>query len=145
MRPPLPELTLKRGSRIQLPSGQEFAAHFQLAETVSAGQMHASPEDEEFFLRSGFATRTPLWYYLLREAAIEPNSEPGYGPDPPLQKLGSTGSRIVAEVFHQLLAADADSISNAGRGWTPPEFTFGSSKRPRSIASMASLIEFAES
>jgi hypothetical protein len=145
MRPPLPELTLKRGSKVQLPSGQEFAAHFQLPETVSAAEMHASPSDKEFFQRSGFATRTPLWYYLLREAAIEPNPEPGHGPDPPLQKLGSTGSRIVAEVFFQLLAADSDSINNAGCGWKPPAFTFGSSRRPRSIASLASLIDFVES
>jgi hypothetical protein len=145
MRPPLPELTLKRGSRVQLPSGQEFAAFFHLPEKVSAAQMHASPEDEEFFHRSGFATRTPLWYYLLREAAIEPNSELGFAPDPPLQKLGSTGSRILAEVFCQLLAADADSIGNAGCGWKPPKFIFGLSRRPRAITSMASLIDFVES
>ena len=145
MRPPLPELTLKRGSRVQLSSGQEFAAHFQLPQAVSAAEMHASPEDEEFFQRSGFATRTPLWYYLLREAAIEPNPEPGYPPDPPLQKLGSIGSRILAEVFYQLLAADSESIRNAGRDWKPPEFIHGSSRRPRAITSMATLIDFVES
>jgi hypothetical protein len=82
---------------------------------------------------------------LLREAALEPNPEAGQGPDPPLQKLGSTGSRIIAEVFYQLLNADAESIRNEGKTWQPPRFnfeSFGSVQRPVGLTSMANLLRF---
>jgi hypothetical protein len=142
MRPPLPELTLRRGSKICLPSGQEFADHFHLPIAVAADQMSAEPENQEFFERTGFAHRTPLWYYLLREAAVEPNPEPGEGPNFPTQKLGSIGSRIVAEVFYQLLNADSESIKHAGNGWEPPSFTYGASGRRWSLRSMPRLVDF---
>jgi hypothetical protein len=139
---PLPEITLRRGSKIKLPSGQEFAEYFNLPVTIAAENMHAQPEDRDFFRTTGFDHRTPLWYYLLREAAVEPNPEPTRGPDFPLQKLGSIGSRIVAEVFYQLLNTDADSIVHAGKDWTPPVFSYGSGGRRWSLRSMARLADF---
>ena len=148
IKPPLPELTLRRGSKIGLPSGQEFARYFNLPITVLPEQMPARPEDEddtEFFQASGFADRTPLWYYLLREAVTEPNRESGYGPNLPLQKLGTTGSLIVAEVLYQLLNADSESIRNAGQRWEPPDFEFGSPSRQWSLRTMAAMVEFAQS
>jgi hypothetical protein len=139
---PLPELTLRRGSKMHLPSGEEFADYFKLPRFV--GDIHASPEDQAFFEQPGFRGRTPLWYYLLREAAVQAISdpEPVLAPDRLVQKLGLIGSRIVAEVLLQILNADADSIRNEGAKWTPPKFIFGRSKLPRSLDSMPNIIEF---
>src|SRR5262249_829975 len=61
MRPVLPELTLKRGSKIRLPSGEEFATKFKY-DALDAAQLF--PGQSEFF-KSDLNERTPLWYYLL--------------------------------------------------------------------------------
>jgi hypothetical protein len=145
MIPPLPELTLRRGSRVRLPSGEEFAQRFGYT-SLPAGQIPARPEDAEFFQQDGFRERTPLWYYLLREAAVEDVRE-GEREDGrwKIQKLGTTGGRIVAEVIHQLLNADYNSIVNAGKDWRPPSFTFGTfgtQTEPRSLDSMQEIVEF---
>lgn len=141
---PLPEMTLRRGSKVRLPSGQEFAEFFNLPVNVPPEQM-ATPEDRDFFLANGLDTRTPLWYYILREAAVEPNPEPARPPKPVMQKLGTIGSHVVAEVLVQLLNADPASFVNMDRNWRPPTFTFGNSNRPRSITSMPDLVQFAQS
>jgi hypothetical protein len=57
---------------------------------------------------SGFAERTPLWYYLLAEATHH-----GGG-----QHLGPVGSTIVAEVLVGLVRRSDDSILRSP-GWTP--------------------------
>jgi len=55
------------------------------------------------------AKRTPLWFYILREADVE---EVG-------KQLGSVGGRIVAEVFIGLLQGDSLSYLRQDPGWTP--------------------------
>jgi hypothetical protein len=145
MHPPLPELTLRRGSNRRLPSGQEFARYFHLKSIVPPEHMGASSDDQKFLHATGMDERTPLWYYLLREAAVQPNYEAGIGPDPPIAKLGRLGSRIVAEVIYQILHNDAESVFNAGKHWRPPFLQFGTSARLRPIDSMPVLIEFAQS
>jgi len=143
---PLPELTLRRGSKMHLPSGEEFADYFRLPK-LNAVDIPALPEDKDFFAQPQFSGRTPLWYYLLREAAVQAVSdpEPAVPPAPPMQKLGMIGSRIVAEVLIQILEADGESIRNAGAQWTPPKFVFGLSNVPRSLTTMPNLIEFVRS
>ncbi len=140
MSPPLPEVTLQRGSRMRLPSGQEFASRFGY-NSISPDIIPAPP-DEEFF-PIALRTRTPLWYYLLREAATEPNPEP---PLPhlglPLQKLGSIGSQIVAETLYQLLYADPHSFANAVSAWEPPTFNYGTSGPRWSFRSMLDVVSF---
>ena len=139
MIPPLPEMTLKRGSKIRLPGGEEFASRFKF-EPIAPEEIF--PGQDQFF-ESGLKGRTPLWYYLLREAIIEPNPEPVMvGINRQLQKLGTLGSRIVAETLYQLLNADAQSIANAGRAWEPPVFTCGSSNRSWCLNSLLALIRF---
>ncbi|MEO5717383.1 MAG: hypothetical protein ABIR29_02300 [Chthoniobacterales bacterium] len=144
-RPPvcLPEVTLIRGSRMRLPSGEELARYFGYP-AVPAELIPATPADEAFFTDPAFRTRTPLWYYFLREAAVEAQTRPEPVPVPELQiqKLGTLGSRVVAEVFYQVLASDGESILHAGRDWRPPVFVFGRSERVRPIDSMAALAEF---
>jgi hypothetical protein len=120
--PPLPELTLRRGSRVRLPSGEEFARRFGYP-PLGSDQIPARPEDKEFFQKDSLRGRTPLWYYLLREAAVEAVLEPEPEGRLTIQKLGTIGGRIVAEVIYQLLNADYSSIAHAGRGWEPSQFT----------------------
>jgi hypothetical protein len=118
---PLPQITLKRGSKMQLPSGEQVANHFRLPK-LKPEKIPALPQDRELFEDTEFRGRTPLWYYLLREAAVEWQrfKKPRTGPEPPIQKLGSIGSRIVAETIFQVLSADKGSIFNDGIGWSPP-------------------------
>jgi hypothetical protein len=139
--PPLPELTLRRGSKVRIPSAQEFMSYFGFPLTVKSD--HIAPlSDMAFFRSSGLAERTPLWYYILREAATEPNPEPGFGPYPPRQKLGTLGSLIVSEVIYQALNSDGDSIRHIGRTWQPPTFRFGRSHRLWSLRSLGELAAF---
>src|SRR5262249_46680125 len=52
---------LQRGQGVGLPSGEAVARHFSLAPLTS----------EQVGLRAaGWAGGTPLWYYILREAAV---------------------------------------------------------------------------
>lgn len=137
----LPHRTLLRGSKMQLSSGEEFAAHFRCS-PVDEEKMAASTEIAEILGKQDFRQRTPLWYYLLREAALNEVREPGpvdYGD--PVQKLGQIGSRIIAETFYQVLSADGNSIFNAGRHWQPPRLRFGGSKVPAPLNSLPSIVD----
>jgi hypothetical protein len=136
----LPELTLLRGSRMRLPSGEEFARHFGFP-VIPARDIPALAEDRELFSRGTFRDRTPLWYYLLREAELPPEYGTTGTDRTRLQKLGPIGSQIIAEVFYQVLACDADSILNAGRDWRPPELIFGSRRTKRPLDSMMAIVD----
>jgi len=57
----------------------------------------------------GLHNRTPLWFYILREADVEEDGK----------QLGQVGGRIVAEVFIGLLQGDALSYLKQDPGWTP--------------------------
>jgi hypothetical protein len=65
---------------------------------------------EDVGLRAaGWTEETPLWYYILREAATKTSGN----------RLGAVGGRIVAEVVIVMLDRDPTSIRSAGRGWRP--------------------------
>jgi hypothetical protein len=53
--------------------------------------------------------RTPLWFYILKEAKIEANGA----------RLGPVGGRIVAEVFIGLLQGDHNSFLRQDPEWKP--------------------------
>lgn len=57
---------------------------------------------------SGFSARTPLWYYILAEAAVRAKG----------QRLGPVGSTIIAEVLIGLIRRSSDSILRT-KGWKP--------------------------
>ena len=67
----------------------------------------------------GFSARTPLWYYILAEAA-----HPSHGNG---KKLGPVGSTILAEVLIGLARRSEDSIltDTTWNGPTLPSFTPG--------------------
>ncbi len=59
--------------------------------------------------KADLAGRTPLWYYVLKEAEVLAGSA----------HLGPVGGRIVAEVLIGLLAGDPLSFLSVAPDWKP--------------------------
>ncbi len=93
-------LNLVRGWRMGIPSGQAVAKAMGAAKVYS---------NDELRLDAIFGPQAPLWYYILKEAQLEGNSE----------RLGEVGGRIVAEVFVGLAKGDPHSYYNVEPRWQP--------------------------
>lgn len=65
----------------------------------------ASDDDAPVLREHGFHERTPLCYYVLKEAEVRGNG----------QRLGAVGSKIVAKVFE----GDPTSFVAADPSWKP--------------------------
>jgi hypothetical protein len=100
---------LLRGYLLRMPTGQAVAGALELEpltpaeiEAVAAAVQAPTGQEQQLdVLRAaGFLERTPLWYYILAEAAAR-----GGG-----QRLGPVGSTIVAEVLIGLVRRSSDSI-----------------------------------
>jgi len=103
---------LRRGLALGLPSGQGVAKFFGVAPMTAAQIQQGLPADEINVLNLNnrlLLKRTPLWYYILREAAILNGGD----------QLGPVGARIVAETFVRMLKRDATSFLNVSGGFTP--------------------------
>ncbi|MBL8622586.1 MAG: peroxidase [Myxococcales bacterium] len=108
----LAKRNLRRGLALGLPSGQAMATALGIAPLTSAQLTSGLPANEVALLNSSggvLLTKTPLWYYLLREAAVLGGGE----------QLGPLGARIVADTFVRMLKRDRDSYLNAAAGFTP--------------------------
>jgi hypothetical protein len=108
----LAQRNLRRGLALGLPSGQGVAKHFGVAPLTAAQLLQGLPPDEAAVLNAQsrlLLKRTPLWYYILREAMILNAGD----------QLGPVGARIVAETFVRILKRDATSILNVPGGFTP--------------------------
>lgn len=94
---------LLRGYMLRLPTGQAVAAALNLPVMTPQDieQVARSISDEQLAaVRDGeFLERTPLWYYILAEAAADSSG-----------RLGPVGSTIVAEVLIGLVRGSKDSI-----------------------------------
>jgi heme peroxidase len=92
---------LLRGYLLRLPTGQAVATALGLTPLTAAEiEAAAASADQVAALQAGgFSARTPLWYYVLAEAAH------GGG-----QHLGPVGSTIVAEVLIGLARRSKQSI-----------------------------------
>ena len=102
---------LRRGLALGLPSGQGAAGVFGVAPMTAAQLTSGLPPAEVALLNSNggiLLTKTPLWYYVLREAMVLRNGD----------ELGPVGGRIVAETFVRMLKRDANSFMNVP-GFTP--------------------------
>jgi hypothetical protein len=112
---------LLRGYILRMPTGQAVADAMgftpltdkEIADIPSVVQR---PEQLEVLRDSGFLTRTPLWFYILAEAAhydcrVEHRCLKG-------QHLGPVGSTIVAEVLYGILQNTTDSILS-DPAWRP--------------------------
>lgn len=108
---------LRRGKALGLPSGRRVAL-----------AMSVEPLTQE---ELGFEKPAPLWFYVLREAALKGK--------PKGQRLGPVGGRIVAEVLLGLLAFDRLSYLNVEPDWTPEKEPLGD----KPVETMADLIRFA--
>jgi hypothetical protein len=103
---------LRRALALGLPSGQGMANSFGNAPMTAAQLTSGLPAAEVAVLNSSgglLLNKTPLWYYVLREAAVL-----GGG-----NQLGPVGGRIVAETFVRILKRDASSYLNVSGGFTP--------------------------
>jgi LysM repeat protein len=103
---------LLRGYRMRMPTGQAVARRLGLP-PLTPNQIKlaaASDQQVQALTEGGFLGRTPLWYYLLAEAA-----HPRFGTG---QRLGPAGSTIIAEVLIGLIRRSEDSILSTP-GWQP--------------------------
>ena len=123
---------LRRGLALGLPSGQGMANHFGDSPLTTAELTQGLPANEANLLQSNggiLLNKTPLWYYVLREAHVR-----GGG-----NVLGPVGGRIVAETFARILKRDPSSYLNDPGGGTP----FLPSSTPGDFT-FADLLNFAE-
>ncbi|WP_431283752.1 peroxidase family protein [Humitalea sp. 24SJ18S-53] len=98
-------MNLRRGRKMLLPAGQDLARFMGVA--VLTPDQVASGPDGAVAKAHGLHTRTPLWYYILKEAEVVEQGN----------RLGPLGSLIVAEVFVGLLQGDKTSILGRNPGW----------------------------
>lgn len=121
---------LRRGLAFGLPSGQAAATALGVIPLTAAQLTQGLPANEVAVLQANgntLLTKTPLWYYVLREAMVLEAGE----------RLGPLGARIVAETFVRLLKRDGDSFMNVA-GFVP--------SLPGSVPgtfTIADLLEFA--
>ncbi len=120
----LAERNLRRGSRMDLPSGQSVARFMNIKpiddKLLKVGKATKDDSKDNPLLTKvspNFADNAPLWYYVLAEAqqAFKTNKTP--------IRLGPVGGRIVAEVFIGLLVGDKYSFLSQNPKWRPKEFT----------------------
>lgn len=107
----LPVRTLLRGARMGLPLGQRVAQAFGL-EPLNSDTQIAPPDGPhtEVLRQYGFHRKTPLWYYVLKEAELA---------NPSGTRLGPVGSRLVGDVIVSSLQADPCSFISLNSGWEP--------------------------
>jgi hypothetical protein len=108
----LPVRNLLRGYMLRLPTGQAVANALKLR-MLSAGEIErAAAAVSRLQLKAvqayGLSARTPLWYYILAEAATI-----GFN-----GRLGPVGSTLVAEVLIGLVRGSKDSILRE-KHWQP--------------------------
>lgn len=121
---------LRRGMAMGLPSGQAAATALGITPLTTAELTSGLPAAEIALLSTNggiLLTKTPLWYYVLREAMVLRGGD----------SLGPVGGRIVAETFIRMLKRHVDSFMNVS-GFTP--------SLPSSIAgtfTIADMLEFA--
>lgn len=115
---------LKRSLKMGLPSGQDVAN--AMGATPLTRKELTAGDDGKVLLELGLDYKTPLWYYILKEAEQKEGGE----------RLGAVGGRIVAEVFIGMLQGDPNSYLSRDPGWKPTLGKAGS-------FTMADLLTFA--
>jgi nucleoid-associated protein YgaU len=122
---------LLRGYRFRLPTGQALATLLGV-DVLTPQQIEAaagSSAQADALRNGGFLERTPLWYYILAEAAH-------HGED----RLGPVGSTIVAEVIIGLIRHSPESILHYP-GWTPSLPSHGDDFELADVLRLAGVLE----
>ncbi|WGF89990.1 peroxidase family protein [Marinivivus vitaminiproducens] len=107
----LPFRNLARSDALGLCAGEELADIYGI-DRLAPDEVDSARADL-FRLDGGF--RTPLWYYLLREAEVQRAN--GAGASPPSQ-LGTLGSRLIAEVVLSAIYYGPHSLLREEGDWT---------------------------
>ncbi|MBR0752599.1 heme peroxidase [Bradyrhizobium jicamae] len=102
----LPDRNLRRGVHLGLPSGQDVARVMGIT-ALTPAEIGTGP-DGAVAAAEGLDQKTPLWYYILKEAQVKSGG----------LRLGPVGARIVAEVFIGLVAGDTQSFLS-DPSWKP--------------------------
>lgn len=130
---------LRRGYQLALPTGQAVARALGV-EPLSRDELGRNSNDKtkQALEQGGFLDRTPLWFYVLKEAEVRENGE----------RLGEVGSRLVAETFVGVLLNDPESYLASDASWDPSRKTPGSGgplelSGGRTIKKIGDLLEFA--
>lgn len=97
----LAQRNLLRNLTMRLPSGQRIARAMNLPELAAADLADITEQD--------LHRRTPLWFYVLREAQVAAQG----------RHLGPVGGTIVAEVILGLLEGDPNSYLRQDPEWLP--------------------------
>ena len=97
----LAQLNLLRNLALKVPSGQDVAKAMRLTPLARGDLDDLKPY--------GLDTRTPLWFYVLREAERQAGGK----------CLGQVGGNIVAEVMIGLLEGDPSSYLRQNPEWKP--------------------------
>jgi len=98
---------LRRGVLLGLPSGQDVAKAMKIKNPLTSDEIASGP-DGQIAKQQGLHKKTPLWYYILKEAQVRSAGE----------RLGPVGATIVAEVFVGLVAGDKKSYLSQPK-WKP--------------------------
>ncbi len=118
---------LLRGYLLRMPTGQAVARALKVKALTKKEIENATASNEQrsVLQESGFNQRTPLWYYILAEAAAQTNGK----------RLGEVGSILVAEVLIGLIRRSENSIL-AEKDWTP---TLGSKPKEFNLPDLLKL------
>ena len=100
---------LLRGYRLSIPTGQSVAAAMGVVPLSDNELRLGNMALNQILEDNGFLERTPLWYYVLKEAEVRANGN----------SLGELGSRIVCETIIGQLLNDPESYLNHQGGWDP--------------------------
>jgi len=106
----LARLNLRRGRALGLPTGLDVASLMNERE-LKPGELLLGGSAMPDHVAAALHEATPLWWYILCEAASELGGGGGH--------LGPVGGRIVAEVLVGLLEADPQSYLRQWPAWTP--------------------------
>jgi len=131
----LAQRNLCRGYLLSVPTGQAVAAAMGIVPLLEAELTDGEPQAVKDALDHGrFQRRTPLWYYLLREAKVQKDGD----------SLGAVGSRLVAETLMGFLKHDPNSFVNnryhdrvRGNGIKVPG-------RLKPIGSLADMVDYVD-
>lgn len=122
---------LLRGFAVGLPAGEDVVE--ALGETLLPRELLQSAEHRPWLNAAAFGGKTPLWYYILKEAEVLKRGV----------KLGPVGSRIVAETLVGIIANSPDSILRPSE-WTAPLYTERQALDGSPRFEMADLLHFAD-
>jgi Animal haem peroxidase len=99
---------LRRGVILGLPSGQDVAAAMNIP-ALTPSEINDGSPDGTAAAAHGLHLKTPLWYYILKEAQLKGEAK----------RLGPVGATIIAEVFLGLVHGDNRSFLALKPNWTP--------------------------